>query len=645
MRARIVTICLIFLLAMGSNQALAAIPKAGAPCAKAGLKSGSLICAKVNGKLKWKIVKKSQSISFRAPQTASISEKSVTIDYSATSKRAVAVKNLTPSVCTLESKELLPTGIPGLCTIALNQRGNAYFRAAKSVRITVTFMGTNDIEFRLPDTISISQLSYKLVATSSSGQPVTYSSIAEDVCSVSGTTLILVKVGICQITASQSGGTYFPAANPITQRTEITFVANVIKFELPSALLLGQGSYSLSATSSSNLLVIFSSSPKEVCTVTNTTLMLVRAGTCQVTASQSGSDLYAPATPVTANVEVSTARVLADLPDQSLGFQIKAIYVVPSDGVDNSYDINGRISTILREGTSFLTQELGLTLPIDSSSLGYDISFLKSSKPTSYFLSSSNSYDALLQETKFLDAPSPNRKDFVFFVDVPYVKNSGVCGFATIRGISAVVAVGSESCTQKTTTFQNFASMAWVHEAFHNFGVTHVPDSCDLMASNSLADGPLCASDVKLTIDRAQKFYVKSSNYGQDILKLRVWTGYTADQGLFAECWEGSPVPRADGLLYAYCPTGTRAIGALTMCWNNISSIDLDELVDGTWTSLGAGSYFSQFWGGDLYNWRCSDSSYGNPWKQVTVDIPGVRHYRWLINDQVVQEMNIIWVK
>jgi hypothetical protein len=81
------------------------------------------------------------------------------------------------------------------------------------------------------------------------------------------------------------------------------------------------------------------------------------------------------------------------------------------------------------------------------------------------------------------------------------------------------------------------------------------------------------------------------------------------------------------------------------MCWNNVSSISLDEFVDGIWKSLGAGEHYSDFWGGELSDWKCNNPGYTNPWKTITVDTPGVRRYRWLLNDQVVQEMNIIWVK
>ena len=598
----------------------------------------------MNGKSKWQVPKRAQAISYTSPKEASITDKALKFNYLATSKLPVSTKNLSPATCTLGIKVLIPTETPGICTIVLSQMGNSQFLPAKSVEFHITIFGTNIINFQLPESILMSQGSYSLVATSSSGLPVTFTSSTQDVCAISNSTLTLLNAGICKVAADQTGGDFIPAAVPTIQSMQVKIVSSTINFILPTALLLSQGPYSLAATSTSNVPVTFSSLTLDVCTVTGAALTLLKAGTCQVSASQAGSSIYSAAS-ITRSVEISAVRVLSDLPDQVSGFQLKAIYVLPSDGADNSYDTNGRIASFLTEGNDFLKSELGLTLPIDTTTTGFDITFLKSSKPMSYFLSSSDSDYELLQETKFLEIPSSNRKDFLFFIDVPYVEGANICGFARARAIAAVIAIGSGTCTQKSGTVNSFASTTWIHELFHTFGVSHVPDPCDLMASNNLGDGPLCAADVRETIDRGKKFYVGSSSYGQNILQLRVWSGYTADQGLKADCWDGSGLPRSDGFLYASCPTGTRTIGTLGTCWSNISSISLEEFTGGVWRSLGSGNSYAELFGGDLYGRHCNNSGYTAPWKEITVDSPGIRHYRWIVNGAVGEEMNIIWVK
>jgi len=572
MKVRVATICLVLFLALGSNQAFAATPKVSVPCTKAGLKSGSLICVKVAGKLRWKILKKSQTISYVAPNVATIADTSIKFNYSSSSKLKVAVKNFTPSICTLGVRELKPTGTPGLCTISLSQRGNAYFRAARFAQFTVTFMGTN-----------------------------------------------------------------------------------LIDFTLPGALLLSQGTYAFSATSSSGLTVSLASSTPDTCTVSDSVLIFLKLGPCTIVATQLGEGFIPSAVEVSATTEISADRVVADLPDTISGFQLKAIYVVPSDGVDNFKDTNGYLTSVLDGGSTYLKGQLNLTVPIDRSPIGYDIQYLKSSYSTEYLAThadanpkqTSDAY-VLLNEIKAMENPGENRKDYIFFLEVPGLGGS-YCGFADRPGMVAVVAIQNiapdKICTGKSSPFfDDYVSKTWVHELFHNFGVGHtVDDPCDLMAGTPETLGT-CASTMKYTLDKERTRYVGSAVQGVDILKLRVWDGYTANMDLAADCLTDL-VPRADGFPYAYCPTGTRAIGALTMCWNNVSSISLDEFVDGVWRSLGAGGHYTDFWGGELAKWKCNNPGYTNPWKTVTVDTPGVRHYRWLINDQVVQEMNIIWVK
>ncbi|MDP1712505.1 MAG: hypothetical protein Q8K86_08615 [Candidatus Nanopelagicaceae bacterium] len=573
MKARVVAICLILFLLMGSNQALAATPKAGATCTKVGLKSGSLICAKVNGKLKWKIVKKSQTISYAAPSLATVTDVSVKFKYSSSSKLKVAAKNLTPSICTLGIEELKPTNTPGVCTISLSQSGNSYFNAARSVQFAVTFMGTN-----------------------------------------------------------------------------------LIDFKLPGALLLSQGTFALAATSSSDLTVSLNSSTPDTCTVSELVLTFLKLGPCTIVATQLGEGFIPAAVEVSATTEISADRVTADLPDTISGFQLKAIYVVPSDGVDNFKDTNGYLASVLDGGNTYLKGQLNLTVPIDRSSVGYDIQYLKSSYSTEYLATHADASPeqtrdgyVLLDEIKAMENPGDNRKDYIFFLEVPGFSGT-YCGLADRPGMVAVVAIQNiapdKICTGKSPLFfDDYVSKTWVHELFHNFGVGHtIDDPCDLMAGKPETLGT-CTATTKYTLDKERTRYVGSSIQGADILKLRVWEGYTADQSLIANCWDGSPVPRTDGLSYAYCPTGTRVIGALKFCWKNITSLSLDEFINGAWQSLGSANHYSELFGGDLNGRKCADSGYTAPWKTVTVDISSIRHYRWIVNGQVAEEINIIWVK
>ncbi len=541
MRNRLITICLLVILSMGTNQALGATSK------------------------------KAQKIIYSPISQASISEKTHSFRYSSTSKLVVTAKALSPAICTLGKATIVITGTPGVCRISLKQNGNAYFLPARTVLIEFKVLGTN-----------------------------------------------------------------------------------LIDFQLPGALLLSLGSFQVSATTSSKLPVLLVSTTPTTCTIADSLLNLLQIGTCTIVASQGGDELIPPADPITRNVEISANRVMADLPDTVSGFQIKPVYVVPSDATDNSYDTNGYIAGILDGGENYLKGQLGLKIPIDRTSTGYDIQFLKSKYSTQYLSTHESTIykgdsdgKVLLREIGAMENPGENRKDYIFFIEVPGFEGK-YCGYAAMPGMTAVVSLqnipGIGACAGKSDPyFENFTSKTWVHELMHNFGVDHtLDDPCDLMAGGDTLG--TCNSTNRYTMDKERTRYVGASTQGQDILKLRVWEGYTHDQGLKADCLI-NPVPRSDGTEYAYCPTGSRPIGELHSCWNSVSSVSLEESIGGIWTSLGNGNYASSLWGGDLPKQACADAGYPYAvWKEVTVNSPGLRHYRWVVNGRVNESLDVIWV-
>lgn len=338
-------------------------------------------------------------------------------------------------------------------------------------------------------------------------------------------------------------------------------------------------------------------------------------------------------------IATSSRHITKDQSDLVMGFQVKPIYVVPSDGVDHSYDTNGYIAGILNEGNKYLHDQLGLQVPIDRTSTGYDIQYLKSHLSTADFQRETNLAVTLLTESMDLDNPGLNRKDYIFFVDVNILSDKA-CGVGGTPGISAVIAIGGQ-CAAKVHTFSNYAAWSWPHELIHNFGVTHtLNDPCDFMRGSETPG--ICPATSKITIDKNHTRYVGSSAQGRDILKLRVWEGRTSKRSLQANCFL-NPVPRADGMNYAYCPTGTQAVGALTSCWSSITSVTLQEFLRGAWKDLGPGRPCPDPWG--LYiNCKCTVDSTA-PAKLLTVLAPKISLYRWMVNGSEGERFKLIWVR
>jgi hypothetical protein len=87
----------------------------------------------------------------------------------------------------------------------------------------------------------------------------------------------------------------------------VTKLAQAVTFTPAASVPLTSGTLPLQATASSELVVGFSATPESVCTVSGSTLTLVGAGNCQVTAAQGGNPTFNAATPVQRTIVVVPA--------------------------------------------------------------------------------------------------------------------------------------------------------------------------------------------------------------------------------------------------------------------------------------------------------------------------------------------------
>jgi hypothetical protein len=140
-----------------------------------------------------------------------------------------------------------------------------------------------------------------------SGNPVTFGSVGN--CSVAGQTLTLNGIGGCVVTAYQAGNaTFAPAADVIR-----SFIINnggpqTISFgPLAGAFKYGDASFQVSATSSSGLTVSFAGNG--ACTVLGTTVTIIGAGQCDVTASQAGDANHGAAASVLQSTNIAKAAL------------------------------------------------------------------------------------------------------------------------------------------------------------------------------------------------------------------------------------------------------------------------------------------------------------------------------------------------
>ena len=230
-----------------------------------------------------------QTITFN-PIAAQLIGASVPLTATASSGLTVSFASTTPTICTVTGTTAKMT-IAGTCTIKATQAGNATYAAATPVSQNISVTAAPQVITFTPIADQYAGASTALVATASSGQPVSYASSTTAICTVSGATASMVNSGSCTIKAVQAGsGAYAAAA--VSQTFTVHHEAQTVTFAVIPAQLLSTGTLALSATASSGMPVTFSSSTPAVCTVTGSTATLIATGTCSLLATQAGNGVY-----------------------------------------------------------------------------------------------------------------------------------------------------------------------------------------------------------------------------------------------------------------------------------------------------------------------------------------------------------------
>jgi hypothetical protein len=216
----------------------------------------------------------------------------------------------------------------GSCVITAAQPGNINFNPAPPVSQTFTITRANQ-------TINFGPLADKIygdppdaiTATASSNLTVTFAAVG--FCTVGDSTfdggastaaVTLTGVGSCVITATQPGNINFNSASPVSQTFTIIRASQTINFGPLAGKTYGDPPYIITATASSNLAVTFAAAGS--CLINGSTfdgslsaatVTLTKAGSCVITATQSGNINFNPAPAVPQTFTVTKA-------DQTIAF-------------------------------------------------------------------------------------------------------------------------------------------------------------------------------------------------------------------------------------------------------------------------------------------------------------------------------------
>ncbi|MEV4131956.1 hypothetical protein AB0J72_07300 [Dactylosporangium sp. NPDC049742] len=127
-----------------------------------------------------------QTITFPTPPTTPLTDETVHVSATATSRLPVAITSNTPKVCTIAGT-VVTLRTPGRCTVTATQRGDATHAAAPPVTHTFTVArGAQRITFPQPDTRSVLDGPLTMAPSATSYLPVSVSSSTPAVCTVAG---------------------------------------------------------------------------------------------------------------------------------------------------------------------------------------------------------------------------------------------------------------------------------------------------------------------------------------------------------------------------------------------------------------------------------------------------------------------------
>ena len=119
-----------------------------------------------------------------------------------------------------------------------------------------------------------------------------------NVCSAVVGYVNVISGGTCTLNYSTPASADYLASDVFPLTFQITRSAQTITFTLPPTIALTSKSLALSAKASSGLGVTFNSTTPTICSVTESSLNLLAAGNCQVSAQQAGSATISPVSAV-----------------------------------------------------------------------------------------------------------------------------------------------------------------------------------------------------------------------------------------------------------------------------------------------------------------------------------------------------------
>ena len=229
----------------------------------------------------------------------------------------LVVSTTTPTVCSTDGKDLklISTGNCTFKVSTVKTKDYAVKESTQAVTVTaarskpelIMSVIANQTSKNLPKTIEIFRV------YSPSGNWVLPTTTTPIVCIASGFYVQIVGGGTCTLTFQSEETTSFLASDLYKVSFEVTRDPQTITFNPTTSVNLIDKSLTLAATASSGGGVVFSTTTGEICSITSSTLNFLKAGSCAVTAAQSGTATFSPIS-ATVTINIAGAPVAVSAP-------------------------------------------------------------------------------------------------------------------------------------------------------------------------------------------------------------------------------------------------------------------------------------------------------------------------------------------
>jgi hypothetical protein len=255
-----------------------------------------------------------QTISFSSLPSSRPGDAPIPLLATASSGLPITFASLTPAICTVSGASVSPVAV-GSCQVTANQSGNAIYSAAPQYTQFMTVLplaSAQSINYPAPGDQPLDSTQF-IVATATSGLPVTFTSLTPLVCTVTGTGVDALALGMCTVAADQAGDASWLAAPQVSRSWMITKKSQTIDTFIPTPFssIQAGGTTNILAHATSNLPVAATSLTPGVCTVTGYTITGITAGTCTIAGDQAGDAEWLAAPQVTLDVTITPAAALA----------------------------------------------------------------------------------------------------------------------------------------------------------------------------------------------------------------------------------------------------------------------------------------------------------------------------------------------